>query len=52
MGERGYVVDMQRDTTTTNAAGVVVHKLPILILISFGHNQYLHKLHNLRSSQV
>ncbi len=26
MGERGYVVDMQRDTTTTNAAGVVVHK--------------------------
>ncbi|MER2939288.1 phage major capsid protein [Serratia sp. SM04] len=26
MGERGYVVEMQRDTTTTNAAGVVVHK--------------------------
>ncbi|MFA4102727.1 phage major capsid protein [Serratia nevei] len=26
MGERGYVVDLQRDTTTTNAAGVVVHK--------------------------
>ncbi|WP_431712678.1 phage major capsid protein [Serratia marcescens] len=26
MGERGYVVDMQRDTTTTNATGVVVHK--------------------------
>ncbi|MGM1179167.1 phage major capsid protein, partial [Serratia marcescens] len=26
MGERGYVVDMQRDTNTTNAAGVVVHK--------------------------
>ncbi|HIF6677107.1 TPA: phage major capsid protein [Serratia marcescens] len=27
MGERGYVVDMQRDTTTNNAAGVVVvHK--------------------------
>lgn len=26
MGERGYVVDMQRDTTTTNAAGVVVTK--------------------------
>ncbi|EPA6639124.1 phage major capsid family protein [Serratia bockelmannii] len=26
MGERGYVVDMQRDTTTTNAAGVLVHK--------------------------
>lgn len=26
IGERGYVVDMQRDTTTTNAAGVVVHK--------------------------
>ncbi|BBG70306.1 phage major capsid protein [Serratia marcescens] len=26
MGERGYVVDMQRDTTTTNAAGVAVHK--------------------------
>lgn len=26
MGERGYVVDLQRDTTTTNAAGVVLHK--------------------------
>ncbi|AWQ48917.1 phage major capsid protein [Serratia marcescens] len=26
MGERGYVVDLQRDTTTTNAAGVVTHK--------------------------
>ncbi|MFI7973802.1 phage major capsid protein [Serratia marcescens] len=26
MGERGYVVDMQRDTNTTNAAGVVIHK--------------------------
>ncbi|HGW3446817.1 TPA: phage major capsid protein [Serratia marcescens] len=26
MGERGYVVDLQRDTNTTNAAGVVVHK--------------------------
>ncbi|PTA80840.1 phage major capsid protein [Serratia sp. Nf2] len=26
MGERGYVVDMQRDTNTTNAAGVVTHK--------------------------
>ncbi|MDP8730186.1 phage major capsid family protein [Serratia marcescens] len=26
MGERGYVVDMQRDTTTTNAAGVVITK--------------------------
>ncbi|MGP3098251.1 phage major capsid protein [Serratia marcescens] len=26
MGERGYVVEMQRDTTTTNAAGVVLHK--------------------------
>ncbi|WP_440490641.1 phage major capsid family protein [Serratia nevei] len=26
MGERGYVVDLQRDTTTTNAAGVVVSK--------------------------
>lgn len=25
-GERGYVVDLQRDTTTTNASGVVVHK--------------------------
>ena len=25
-GERGYVVDLQRDTTTTNAAGVVVRK--------------------------
>lgn len=25
-GERGYVVELQRDTTTTNAAGVVVHK--------------------------
>ncbi|WP_413502233.1 phage major capsid protein [Serratia proteamaculans] len=25
-GERGYVVDLQRDSTTTNAAGVVVHK--------------------------
>ncbi|MEL5215071.1 phage major capsid protein [Serratia bockelmannii] len=26
MGERGYVVNMQRDTTTTNAAGVVTTK--------------------------
>lgn len=26
IGERGYVVDLQRDTNTTNAAGVVVHK--------------------------
>lgn len=25
-GERGYVVDLQRDTTTTNASGVVVRK--------------------------
>lgn len=25
-GERGYVVDLQRDSNTTNASGVVVHK--------------------------